>query len=83
MATLELLEDRLADLCGHRNVLDASLVRLVAEVLETGVWAMPGIVSPAHWLSWKAGLSAAHAQQVVSVARRRGELPVTFGARCW
>ena len=31
--TLERLEDRLADLCGHRNVLDALLVRLVAEAL--------------------------------------------------
>ena len=57
--TLERLEDRLADLCGHRNTLDALLVRLVAEALETAVWEMPGIASPAHWLAWKAGLSAA------------------------
>ncbi len=80
MGTLERLEDRLADLCGHRNVLDALLVRLVAEALETGAWEMHGIVSPAHWLAWKAGLSTAHAQQLVTVARRRGELPVTFAA---
>ena len=33
VGTLERLEDRLADLCGHRNVLDALLVRLVAEAL--------------------------------------------------
>jgi hypothetical protein len=78
--TSEDLEERLADLCGHRNVLDASLVRLVAEALETGVWEMPGVVSAAHWLAWKAGLSGAHAQQVVSVARRRGDLPVMFAA---
>ena len=64
MGTLERLEDRLADLCGHRNVLDALLVQLVAEALETGAWEMAGIVSPAHWLAWKAGLSAAHAQPV-------------------
>ncbi len=78
--TLERLEDRLADLCGHRNVLDALLVRLVAEALETGGWEMHGIVSPAHWIAWKAGLSSAHAQQLVTVARRRDELPVTFAA---
>ena len=78
--TLERLEDRLADLCGHRNTLDALLVRLVAEALETGAWEMPGIHSPAHWLAWKAGLSASHAQQLVTVARRRDELPVTFAA---
>src|SRR5688500_13830780 len=55
MGTLECVEDRLADLCGHRNSLDALLVRLVAEALETGVWEMPGIVSPAHWLAWQGG----------------------------
>ena len=68
--TLERLEDRLADLCGHRNALDALLVQLVAEALETGAWEMDGIVSPSHWLAWKAGLSSAHAQQLVTVARR-------------
>jgi hypothetical protein len=41
---------------------------------------MPGIISASHWLAWKAGLSSAHAQQLVAVARRRGELPVTFAA---
>ncbi len=78
--TLERLEDRLADLCGHRNVLDARLVELVAEALATGEWQMSGIVSPAHWLSWKAGLSTGHARQLVTLARRRSELPVTFAA---
>jgi hypothetical protein len=80
VGTLERLEDRLADLCGHRNALDALLVQLVADALETGAWEMPGIVSASHWLSWKAGLSAARAQQLVSVARRRGDLPVTLAA---
>ena len=41
---------------------------------------MPGIVSASHWLAWKAGLSATHAQRIVAVARRRAELPVTFAA---
>ena len=80
LGTLERLEDRLADLCGHRNTLDALLVRFVAEALETGAWEMDGIVSPAHWLAWKAGLSTSHANQLVTVAKRRGELPVTFAA---
>ena len=80
VGTLERLEDRLADLCGHRNVLDAQLVRLVAEALETGEWEMQGVVSPSHWIAWKAGLSSAHAQQLVTVARRRDEFPVTFAA---
>ena len=62
--TLERLEDRLADLCGHRNVLDALLVQLVAEALETGAWEMDGIHSPSHWLAWKAGLSICACQPV-------------------
>ena len=80
LGTLERLEDRLAEVCGHRNTLDASLVRLVAEALETGGWEMSGIVSPAHWLAWQAGLSTSHARQLVALARRRSELPVTFAA---
>ena len=61
-------------------MLDALLVQLVAEALETGEWGMHGIHSPAHWLAWKAGLSSVHAQQLVTVAKRRDELPVTFVA---
>ena len=74
-------QDRLADLCGHRNVLDALLVQLVAEALETGAWEMPGIVL-AGALAWrgKPGCRSAHAQQLVTVAKRRDELPVTFAA---
>ena len=41
---------------------------------------MHGVVSPSHWIAWKAGLSSAHAQQLVTVARRRDEFPVTFAA---
>ncbi|HWM20859.1 MAG TPA: DUF222 domain-containing protein [Ilumatobacteraceae bacterium] len=78
--TLERLEDRLADVCGHRNVVDAQLVSVVAEVLESGVWEMPGISSPAHWVAWKAGLATSHARQFVTVAGRRSEFPVTFAA---
>jgi hypothetical protein len=74
------VEDRLAVLCGQRNALDAELVALTAEVLESGSWQVPGVTSPSHWLVWKAGVSPAHARQVVRLARRRGELPVTFAA---
>jgi hypothetical protein len=74
------LEDRLAELCGQRNVLDARLVALMAEVLASGVWEVSGITSASHWLAWKAGLSTAHARRVVAMARRRGVLPYTFAA---
>ena len=38
---------------------------------------MDGIHSPSHWLAWKAGLSSAHASQLVTVAKRPRVLPVT------
>jgi hypothetical protein len=50
--TLERLEDRLADLCGHRNVLDAQLVRIVAEALETGEWEMHQFLHIHHVIHW-------------------------------
>ncbi|MGH9132493.1 MAG: DUF222 domain-containing protein [Ilumatobacteraceae bacterium] len=76
----EPVEDRLAVLCGQRNALDAQLVALVGEVLASGEWEVPGVISPSHWLTWKAGLSTSRARQVVSMAARRAELPVTFAA---
>jgi hypothetical protein len=74
------VEARLAEVCGYRNSFDARLVALTAEALDGGLWQGPGILSPSHWLGWKAGLSAGHARRIVSVAARRGEFPVTFAA---
>jgi hypothetical protein len=74
------LQERLAEVCGFRNSFDAELVALAAEALEHRWWAQPGIVSPSHWLVWQAGLSPSRARQVIAVAGRRHELPVTFAA---
>jgi len=63
------VEDRLRAVCGHLNVLHAELVALAAEALETGCWEGFGIRSLAHWLTWKAGLSQAHAAEVERLAR--------------
>jgi hypothetical protein len=80
LGELDQLEEELAVLCGQRNALDARLVALTERVLDRGGWEVPGVTSPAHWLVWKAGLSPAHARQVVSLARRRRELAATFAA---
>jgi Domain of unknown function (DUF222) len=74
------LQERMADLCGHLNVLHAQLVDTVVEALDNDLWQQWGIHSPEHWLAWQTGLSPARAKQLVDTARRSRELPVTFAA---
>ncbi len=74
------LETRMADLCGHLNVLHAELVDAVVEALDSDLWQQWGIRSPEHWLAWQTGLSPARAKQLVDTARRATELPATFTA---
>jgi hypothetical protein len=74
------VEDRLRAVCGHLNVLHAELVALAAEALETGCWQGWGIRSPAHWLSWKAGLSPPHAAEIVRLAEARQTHPKVMAA---
>jgi Domain of unknown function (DUF222)/HNH endonuclease len=73
------LETRLADVCGVLNAAHAQLVALIAEALETGAWDVPGVRCAQHWVAWKTGLSPARAKQVVQIASRTPELPVTLG----
>ena len=74
------LQTRMADLCGHLNVLHAQLVETVVEALDGDLWMQSGVKSVEHWLAWQTGLSAAHAKQLVDSAKRSSELPVTFAA---
>ena len=74
------LEERIAHVCGHLNVLHAELVDMVCEAAETGAWEVFGIKSLAQWVAWQTGLSPAWARQIVTIAERRGELPVSFDA---
>ena len=79
-AAADALEKRMADVCGHLNVLHAELVDAVVEALDGGLWEQWGIRSAEHWLAWQTGMSPARAKQLVDTARRAGELPVTFAA---
>jgi Domain of unknown function (DUF222) len=74
------LEARVADLCGHLNVLHAQLVDAVVESLDGGLWEQWGIRSPEHWLAWQTGMAPARARQLVETARRSSQLPATFAA---
>jgi Domain of unknown function (DUF222)/HNH endonuclease len=74
------LQARMADLCGHLNVLHAQLVDTIIESLDAGLWEQGGLRSPEHWLAWQTGLSPSRARQLVETARRAKELPGTFAA---
>src|SRR5215213_9647596 len=76
-ATAETLEGEMAQLCGALNAGTGRLVSLIAQVLETEAWVGAGIRSPEHWVAWRCGVGAGRARQLVRMARRLIELPVT------
>src|SRR3954454_14471311 len=69
------LEDRLAVVVGQLNALHAQLVDLVAEARQTNAWAVVGVRSLTHWLTWKAGVSNQQASQLVRLAEARETHP--------
>ena len=71
------LEAEIARTCGVLNATTGHLVGLLARVLESGVWQVAGIHSPAQWVAWKCGVSPARARELVHMARRLRELPET------
>jgi hypothetical protein len=79
-ATKERLASGFADVCGHLNVLHEQMVALTAELLESSAWEGSDCRSAEQWLAWQTGLSPERARQIVLIARRRAELPVTFAA---
>jgi hypothetical protein len=75
----EELDGAVAALCGVLHAATASLVEVLAGVLEREAWAEPGIRSPIHWVTWRGGVSAG-ARSWVQMAQRRHELPLVFEA---
>src|SRR4051812_11212975 len=72
----ERVEARVAELMGMVNVATAELVAVIADVLDDETWGIAGgIKSPEHWVTWQCGVSHAHAESLVRMARRRSELP--------
>src|SRR6476661_4735230 len=65
---------RTAEVAGRLNRAQGELVDLAAEVIDGKHWGDGGFRSPEHYFVVRAGLSPAHARDVVAVARRRGEL---------
>ncbi|NYG08308.1 hypothetical protein BJ986_002795 [Phycicoccus badiiscoriae] len=71
---------RTATAAGRLNRAHAELVDVAVELIEGGLWGDGGFRSPEHYFTVRAGLSPAHARDVVVVARRRAELPETAAA---
>ncbi|GAA4730506.1 hypothetical protein GCM10025782_31970 [Pedococcus ginsenosidimutans] len=65
---------RTAAVAGRLNRAQAELVDIAAELIEDRHWGDGGFKTPEHYLVVRAGLSPAHAADVVRVARRRSEL---------
>jgi hypothetical protein len=54
----------------------AGRLALIAELDEREVWARTGVLSCAHWVSWRLGWTAATARERVRVARALRGLPL-------
>ena len=71
---------RTAQVAGRLNRAHADLVDIAAELIDDGHWGDGGFSSPQHYLVVRAGLSRAHAADIVRVATRRTELPAAAEA---
>jgi hypothetical protein len=80
----ELSVDELADgICLRAGRIAAAQVELllwIAEFDRREGWGRAGMLSCAHWLSWRIGLSLGTARDQVRVARRLEELPQVAAA---
>jgi hypothetical protein len=69
------LVDEICTWAGRVAAGTAHLLALVAELDRREAWVGTGLLSCAHWLSWRIGLSLGTAREWVRVARRLEELP--------
>ena len=71
----EVASRRAGVIAGQAAQLNADLVDLMVEVLETDCWSGGGIRSPEHWLQLMTAISPSRAADIVAVARRKGDFP--------
>jgi hypothetical protein len=69
------LESELLGLAGHIAAAEARFLQLLGEFDERGGWAGDGILSCAHWLSWRAGMSRRTAVERLRIAHALRNLP--------
>ena len=76
---MDVVNGRLAELAGQLNVVNARLVEVTETVLVDELWRQGGMRTPSAFLQWRLGVSSVRANDLVTVARRRGEFPVLMG----
>jgi hypothetical protein len=79
IAAMDRYDARCTDLAATAGVLNAAhghLVEVAVACLAEGDHSGPGLVSFAHFLAWRLGISVSTAKSIEVVARRADELPV-------
>ena len=72
---LERMADGITELVAHLDAGTFQLLELICEFDKNEGWSGPGVVSCAHWLNWKCGMSLGSARERVRVARALPDLP--------
>jgi len=72
----EHLENQITELAAHIHAATFRLLELIREFDEQEGWGGTGILSCAHWLNWKCGMSIGVARERVRVAHALKELPM-------
>jgi hypothetical protein len=78
--TVAELEDGICLRAGRIAAAQAELLVWIAEFDRREGWSGTGLLSCAHWLSWRIGLSPSAAREQVRVARRLEDLPAVAAA---
>jgi hypothetical protein len=69
------LADEIARMAAQLDAATHRLLGCIRRFDDSGEWARQGLVSCAHWLSWRIGLDLGTAREKVRVARALGALP--------
>ena len=77
---LEVLAARITEGAGHLAAATGAWLGLVEEFDRREGWAVWGVKSCAHWLSWRCGIGLVAGREHVRVARALAGLPVTRAA---
>ncbi len=70
------LGEEIATLSAQLQVATYRLLVMLREFDDLGGWALPGLKSCAHWLSWRTGLDAGAAREKLRVAHALAKLPL-------
>lgn len=76
----EQVADEITTWAGRVAAGHARLLSLIGEFDRREAWSGPGLLSCAHWLSWRVGMGLKAAHERVRVARALADLPVLVKA---